>query len=573
MQGQRGAIGSFPETLGFEHGSTSSDVVNSPSNRLPDYMSLNPANQDGQNVSIWTVGEASSSSGPSQVNQGHIEPRPDCGWPSLMKSCTEPPSSVLSLGDHGSSSSSFPDPFGPPADPFELDDHRVSRKRKAVELSIGQSSSGVGSSNMFPRPEGVSSPWHTISENPPSDPIIPRLGLSVGENPLVENTHRNVSLRINPPRQQVDPLPANNNRDSDVLGPYPSLRLNPPADNSSTHQGQPVLRVPALRRNFQSTSRWNRSSGARASRSPNLIIRNEHESLSDHTLFAPPSNTRTAVQTELNWSSDGGGGGVINNGGNGSAATSRAGPSSGPSPNYHPRRLSAFLRRSLLSATDSDANGGQNGNIFPRIPPALTSSSSSSSQDAGTPPVAHHHHHQPHLRSSLLIGRQLEDAFGFPYGSRTMTPGSEGRGRLVSEIRNVLDLMRRGEPLRFEDLMILDQSVFYGIADIHDRHRDMRLDIDNMSYEELLALEERIGNVSTGLTEETISKHLKQKQYVVHTGQPDAEPCCVCQEEYKDGDNLGTLECGHDFHHGCIKQWLQHKNSCPICKSTGFAAT
>lgn len=31
--------------------------------------------------------------------------------------------------------------------------------------------------------------------------------------------------------------------------------------------------------------------------------------------------------------------------------------------------------------------------------------------------------------------------------------------------------------------MILDQSVFFGAADMHDRHRDMRLDVDNMSYE------------------------------------------------------------------------------------------
>lgn len=34
-----------------------------------------------------------------------------------------------------------------------------------------------------------------------------------------------------------------------------------------------------------------------------------------------------------------------------------------------------------------------------------------------------------------------------------------------------------------QDVMILDQSVFFGMADIHDRHRDMRLDVDNMSYE------------------------------------------------------------------------------------------
>ncbi|KAI3807198.1 hypothetical protein L1987_23123 [Smallanthus sonchifolius] len=560
MQGQSGAIGSFPDTLGFEHGSTSSDVVTSPSNRLPDYMSLNPANQEDQNVSMWSVGEPSSSSGPNQANQGHIEPRPDYGWPSLMKSCYEPPSGVLSLGDHGASSSSFSDPFGPSSDPFDSDDHRLSRKRKAVELTMGQSSSGVENSNMFQRSEGGSSPWHAVAENPPSDPTIPRLGLSIGENPLAA-------------RQQTDPLPAYNyNRESDVSG----LRLNPLSENSSSPQGQPVLRVPALRRNFQSTSRWSRNSTSRATRSPNLVIsvdRNELDLVSDHPDIQ--SNMRVAAQTELIWSSTGGGGGGdVTAGGNDGAASSRARSSSGPLPNYNPRRLSAFLRRSLLSATGSEGGEGQNSNIFPITPPTLSSlsssASSSTSQDVGTSPG---HHHQPYSRSSILFGRQLEGAFGLPYLSRTMTPGGVGRGRLVSEIRNVLGLMRRGESLRFEDVMILDRSVFYGIADIHDRHRDMRLDIDNMSYEELLALEERIGNVNTGLTEETISKHIKQKPYVVETGRPAAEPCCVCQEEYKDGDDLGTLECGHDFHHGCIKQWLQHKNLCPVCKSTGFAAT
>ncbi|KAI7746141.1 hypothetical protein M8C21_031831 [Ambrosia artemisiifolia] len=547
MQGQRGTIDSFPDILAFEHGSTSSDV-NSPSNRLPDYISLNSTNLEGQNVSMWDVGEPSSSSGPNQPNQGHTEPRPDSGWPSLMKSCPEPTSNVLSVGDHGASSSSFSDPFGTSSDPFDIDDHRLSRKRKAVELTMGQSSSGVGSSNMFQRSDVGSSSWHTIAENPPSDPTIPRLGLSVGENPLAAS-------------QQVDPLLAyNNNRESDVSG----LRLNQPSENSPNHQGQPVLRVPALRRNFQSTSRWSRNVSSRATRSPNLVIsgdRNELGSTPDHPVFPPPSNIRSAAQTELNWSATG-------SGGNDNAASSRARPSSGPSPNYNHRRLSAFLRRSLLSDAASEGGGGQNGNVFPIIPPALNSSSSSS-QDVGTLPGYHNHHHHSYSRSSLLLGRQLEGA----YLSRTTTPGSEGRGRLPSEIRNVLDLMRRGEALRFEDVMILDQSVFYGMADIHDRHRDMRLDIDNMSYEELLALEERIGNVSTGLTEETISKHLKQKPYVADSGQPNVEPCSVCQEEYKDGDDLGTLECGHDFHHGCIKQWLQHKNLCPICKSTGFTAT
>lgn len=43
------------------------------------------------------------------------------------------------------------------------------------------------------------------------------------------------------------------------------------------------------------------------------------------------------------------------------------------------------------------------------------------------------------------------------------------------------------------------------------------------------------------------------------------------QEVYNEGEQLGTLECGHDFHTDCIKQWLMHKNLCPICKTTALA--
>ncbi|KAL5987805.1 histidine permease [Asimina triloba] len=115
-----------------------------------------------------------------------------------------------------------------------------------------------------------------------------------------------------------------------------------------------------------------------------------------------------------------------------------------------------------------------------------------------------------------------------------------------------------------EDILILDQSVFYGV-DLHDRHRDMRLDVDNMSYEELLALEERIGNVSTGLSEEITLKRLKQWKYVAAAVEAPPQ-----EEEYVEGEDVGTLDCGHDFHTDCVKQWLTHKNLCPICKTTGL---
>ena len=52
-----------------------------------------------------------------------------------------------------------------------------------------------------------------------------------------------------------------------------------------------------------------------------------------------------------------------------------------------------------------------------------------------------------------------------------------------------------------------------------------------LEYQELLALEERIGDVSTGLTEETILKLLKQEKHMlISTESPaDLEPCCICQ--------------------------------------------
>ena len=35
----------------------------------------------------------------------------------------------------------------------------------------------------------------------------------------------------------------------------------------------------------------------------------------------------------------------------------------------------------------------------------------------------------------------------------------------------------------FQDYMLFDPFIYHGMAETHDRHRDMRLDVDNMSYE------------------------------------------------------------------------------------------
>ncbi|KAI4342346.1 hypothetical protein MLD38_026984 [Melastoma candidum] len=174
-------------------------------------------------------------------------------------------------------------------------------------------------------------------------------------------------------------------------------------------------------------------------------------------------------------------------------------------------------------------------------------------------------------RRSLIMDAQDDDDNAYMPDYLLNLPSDEARTRLLSEIRQVLDALHRGEQMAIEEFFVFEPFVHHGLAELHDRHRDMRLDVDNMSYEELLALGERIGDVSTGLSEETILKCMKQKKILEsNIAELMQEPCCICQEEYVDGDDLGILDCGHEFHSECIKQWLAQKNLCPICKATGL---
>ncbi|KAF7840824.1 E3 ubiquitin-protein ligase MBR2 isoform X1 [Senna tora] len=215
------------------------------------------------------------------------------------------------------------------------------------------------------------------------------------------------------------------------------------------------------------------------------------------------------------------------------------------------QRLSEF--RSL---SQSDVHNGHSTSL------PLPSVRAASTQDTSNP--------QSYVRSASLMGRRGEDVFSSPSSLRAFASDNEGRRRLISEIRQVLNAMRRGENIQAQDGLLFDPSILqvHGMAELHDRHRDMRLDVDNMSYEELLALEERIGDVNTGLSEDIIMKSMKERVYVpVMSGSSsDLEPCCICQEEYVDGEHVGSLDCGHEFHINCIKKWLMLKNLCPICK-------
>ncbi|XP_049821046.1 RING finger protein 141 isoform X1 [Aethina tumida] len=43
------------------------------------------------------------------------------------------------------------------------------------------------------------------------------------------------------------------------------------------------------------------------------------------------------------------------------------------------------------------------------------------------------------------------------------------------------------------------------------------------------------------------------------------EECCICFNPL--GEEMYTLNCGHNYHIKCIKLWLDSKRDCPICRS------
>ncbi|KAG5014805.1 hypothetical protein AAZX31_08G048300 [Glycine max] len=122
----------------------------------------------------------------------------------------------------------------------------------------------------------------------------------------------------------------------------------------------------------------------------------------------------------------------------------------------------------------------------------------------------------------------------------------------------------------FAEIMMLQGSLLMGgQLNSHDHFKDWRLDVDNMSYEQLLELGERIGHVNTGLKEDEMGRNIRKTrlQFWDDTSkhQVDKE-CSICQEEYEAGNELGRLNCEHIYHFQCIKQWAAQKNFCPVCK-------
>ncbi|MED6152569.1 hypothetical protein PIB30_093281 [Stylosanthes scabra] len=114
------------------------------------------------------------------------------------------------------------------------------------------------------------------------------------------------------------------------------------------------------------------------------------------------------------------------------------------------------------------------------------------------------------------------------------------------------------------DLQFLEsEGSNYGDEDMDD------LDVDELTYEELIELEDFIGKEKRGLSSNEVSSCLHSYTFdsVDERKNNGTDRCVICQIEYEEGEGLAVLHCGHPFHTDCISKWLQVRKVCPICSS------
>ncbi len=156
------------------------------------------------------------------------------------------------------------------------------------------------------------------------------------------------------------------------------------------------------------------------------------------------------------------------------------------------------------------------------------------------------------------------------------------------DVALALRLQREEHMERYQYVTIPLTHILYVHTNTHThRYEDVEedeeeIDVDEMTYEEMLELGERIGDVKEERWRSRSQEFINKLPIVIFKKQDKKctscsetpqkgvgatfESCLVCQCSYEDGETLRKLPCNHYYHVDCIDQWLQMKNTCPVCK-------
>jgi len=76
---------------------------------------------------------------------------------------------------------------------------------------------------------------------------------------------------------------------------------------------------------------------------------------------------------------------------------------------------------------------------------------------------------------------------------------------------------------------------------------------------------EQSTNGATAPVQATSMRQLNETNEMFHPGEDYDDICVVCQDDFRDGQNVKILPCNHFFHVECIDKWLERTLACPIC--------
>lgn len=105
------------------------------------------------------------------------------------------------------------------------------------------------------------------------------------------------------------------------------------------------------------------------------------------------------------------------------------------------------------------------------------------------------------------------------------------------------------------------------------------IELDDMSYEELLELQDSIGHVRVGVQKDELITACDVKRLCsidmaslaerCNHLDPEAiqhdKRCSVCLNDYAKGEELAVTSCGHEFHLDCLCHWMRESRKCPLC--------
>ena len=135
----------------------------------------------------------------------------------------------------------------------------------------------------------------------------------------------------------------------------------------------------------------------------------------------------------------------------------------------------------------------------------------------------------------------------------------------IEKIKKELDdLRKQNEDLEKKINDIAEELDEAGGLDLSGSLSNGQPNVDEMTYEQLLELEEQMGSVANGLNEEEI-KNLKYDKFIKDKYSEDK--CIICQYNFIELESIVGLPCKHFFHFDCLKPWVDKQHYCPLCKT------